>query len=236
MKRKDETDIKAIRDISMAMYDAVPIKEVQELKGMGIVQHPFLSSLYWMDRDGKTISFLDPANIEKCRGTYREAIYTGDVMGIYVMVRNPFKMTWFSYCHNHLSDKDYGIYLRNAWTMEENPNQDVNVSRRRAIQLFKKAKKKHLMNEEEYKYYDALPEKLTVWRGVSPGRERLGLSWTDDRETAEWFRKRFERDGKKGYLLEAEIGKAEVLAYFNGRNENEIVVDVFKIKKQIREI
>lgn len=236
MKRKDETDIKAIRDISMALYDAVPIKEVQELKGMGIVQHPFISSLYLMDRDRKIISFLNPAKIEKCRDTYREAIYTGDVMGIYVMVCNPYKMTWFSYCHNYLSGKDYGTYLRNAWTMEENPNQDVNVPRRKAIQLFKRAEKKHLMNEEEYKYYDALPEKLTVWRGVSPGRERLGLSWTDDKKTAEWFMRRFEREERTGYLLEAEIDKKDILAYFDGRNENEIVVDVFRIKNRIREI
>lgn len=235
-KQDDGTNIKAIRDTSMALFDAVPIREPKGLKGMGIVQHPFVSTIFWTDREGNTISFLDPSHIKKCRGTYHDAIYTGTVGGIYCMVRNPFKMTWFNYCNHYLNEEDYGKYLRDSWTMEENPNQDVNVSRRRAIQLFKKAKKKHLMNEEEYKYYDALPEKLTVWRGVSPGRERLGLSWTDNRETAEWFRKRFERDGKKGYLLEAEIGKAEVLAYFNGRNENEIVVDVFKIKKQIREI
>ena len=235
-KRGKETNIKAIRDTSMALFDAVQIREPEGLKGMGIVQHPFVSTIFWTDRKGNTISFLDPSHIKKCRGTYHDAIYTGTVGGIYCMVRNPFKMTWFNYCSHYLDDEDYGKYLRDSWTMEENPNQDVNVPRRKAIQLFKKAKKTALMRTEEYEYYKDLPDKLTVWRGVSPGRERLGLSWTTDRETAAWFMSRFETKNRKGSLLEAAIDKKDVLAYFNGRNEKEIVVDVFKIKNRIREI
>ena len=48
------------------------------------------------------------------------------------------------------------------------------------------------------------------------------LSWTLDRETAEWFAHRF---GEEGTVYEAQIPKKYILAFFNGRNESEVVVD-----------
>ena len=233
---KEETDIKAIRDTTMALFDAVPIVEVKELEGMGFVQHPFISSMFGMNMAGETISFLDPENVKESRKMYKKMIYAGSATGIYIMIQNPYKMTWFNLCADYFSDEDYGKYLRDSWCLQENPNQDKNVPRRKAVSLFRKAKKKYLMSEKEYEYYEALPDKMTVWRGVSPGRERMGLSWTDDKSVAAWFKQRFETEEKKGYVLEAEIDKKNILAYFNVRNEKEIVVDVFKIKKQIREI
>ena len=43
-----------------------------------------------------------------------------------------------------------------------------------------------------------------------------------DRDTAEWFAHRF---GEEGTVYEAQISKEHILAFFNGRNESEVVVD-----------
>lgn len=43
-----------------------------------------------------------------------------------------------------------------------------------------------------------------------------------DYDKAEWFAKRF---GEAGIVYEAQIEKAHILAYFNRRNESEIIVD-----------
>ena len=48
------------------------------------------------------------------------------------------------------------------------------------------------------------------------------LSWTLDRQTAEWFAHRF---GENGTVYEAQIDKKHIYAYFSGRNESEVIVD-----------
>ena len=48
------------------------------------------------------------------------------------------------------------------------------------------------------------------------------LSWTLDRDTAEWFAHRF---GENGTVYGAQIHKSHIYAYFSGRNEDEVIVD-----------
>lgn len=48
------------------------------------------------------------------------------------------------------------------------------------------------------------------------------LSWTLDRDTAEWFAHRF---GESGTVYEAQIQKKHIYAFFSGRNESEVIVD-----------
>ena len=48
------------------------------------------------------------------------------------------------------------------------------------------------------------------------------LSWTLDKEKAEWFAHRF---GEDGTVYQARIGKEHILAFFNARNESEVIID-----------
>ena len=112
---------------------------------------------------------------------------------------------------------------------------DVNCSIKEMTGWFKSANKQKLMDEEEYEYWNTLPEQFEVYRGVAPGRTELGLSWTRNLETAEWFASRWNEFGDK-VILKATIQKQQALAYFNGRDEDEIVVDVFAIKKNIERL
>ena len=66
-----------------------------------------------------------------------------------------------------------------------------------------------------------LPETLTVYRGVTSHNSRniKALSWTLDRDKAEWFAHRFDENGT---VYEAEIDKKYVLAFFASRNEAEV--------------
>ena len=80
------------------------------------------------------------------------------------------------------------------------------------------------MNEEEYAAYRSLENPVTVYRGVTPynAKNIKALSRTLDRDTAEWFAHRF---GEEGAVYKAQIPKEHILAYFNGRNESEVVVN-----------
>ena len=77
------------------------------------------------------------------------------------------------------------------------------------------------MNEEEHQTYQQLPETFTVYRGVTPGHNPSGLSWTTSLEKAKWFANRF----GEGYIRQGTANKSDVLAYFSGRgSEEEIVI------------
>lgn len=211
-----------------------------------LTNHPFVSSIFWYDMNAT-------GNGEEGRLNYKDlsdpAIYAEWVKmfegivdrcetlkEVYNLWRAPYKLTFMKFCGEFLSEKDFAELLADAWVTEENPNMDVNVSQGEALKMFRKAPKEYLMQPEELAYYQALPEELDVYRGVAVGRKYLGLSWTDDVEKARWFMHRFDTDEKKGRLLKAHVRKDKVIAYFNSRNEKELVLDIYKCRGAITPI
>lgn len=80
---------------------------------------------------------------------------------------------------------------------------------------------RNMMSDEERATLDALPARVLVYRGVPEGGIEEGLSWTLDKDRALWFAQRF---GKPGRVLERSVSKTEIVAYLNGRQEQEIVL------------
>ena len=90
--------------------------------------------------------------------------------------------------------------------------------------MFKSADPKALMEDDEYEQLQELDDTLTVYRGVTSynADNVKALSWTLNKEKAEWFAHRFNDDGA---VYEAQIDKKHIFAIFNGRNESEVVLD-----------
>ena len=149
-----------------------------------------------------------------------------------LLIQNPWYLTWLKFVKPYLSLKDFSKFLGEIWVEQENPNGDVNVSIKEAIRWFKMADKRYLMCPEDYDIYINLPDEIEVYRGVSRGREKDGLSYTRNKEKAEWFQGRFATDENKGFLIKATISKDDVLAYFNTRGEEELVINSLNIKKE----
>lgn len=84
--------------------------------------------------------------------------------------------------------------------------------------------RRHVMHVEDHEPFDSLPEVLTVYRGFQreDGGEEYGWSWSLKRETAEWFARRWPNGAPM--IATVTVGKSEVLAYFNDRDEAEIVL------------
>lgn len=80
-----------------------------------------------------------------------------------------------------------------------------------------------MMSTEERAALAAMPESITVWRGCEREVNEDGLSWTLDRSRAEWFARRFKRDGDAPLLIEGRLDRADVVAYFTARGEDEII-------------
>jgi hypothetical protein len=63
-----------------------------------------------------------------------------------------------------------------------------------------------------------------LWRG---GIRRCGMSWTADRDRAEWFQHLFDHLGTVGRLWTITVGPDRLLAHYHAqhRKEDEYVID-----------
>lgn len=82
-----------------------------------------------------------------------------------------------------------------------------------------------MMNAAERRTFDALPDTIVIYRGCGPVN-RLGLSWSLDREKAMRFPflNRYRTENPE--LLTAAVRKSQVYAVKLNRAESEIIADV----------
>ena len=80
------------------------------------------------------------------------------------------------------------------------------------------------MDAKELRRFQALEDPATVYQGLTSHNAKniRALSWTLDRDTAEWFAHRFKEDGTE---YAAQIAKPRILALFLGWTKSEVVVD-----------
>jgi len=102
------------------------------------------------------------------------------------------------------------------WTDQENPHIDTVLW----FTLFDRASPKLLMTEKEYAEWNALPQEIIVYRGSDHEPVSGGLSWTLNKEKAEWFATRY---GRQGRVVEATVPRKKTRALFLGRGEQEII-------------
>lgn len=116
-----------------------------------------------------------------------------------------------------------------AWSIPEWP--DANFGSAMWLRLFGRVGYFH---DADHGIDLTPPEEVpTLWRGAISSR-RKGLAWTSDRERAEWFANRWAPGGpfKQAHLWTYPAGSVparRVLARFDGRGENEWVIDTRRI-------
>jgi hypothetical protein len=86
-----------------------------------------------------------------------------------------------------------------------------------------------IMNAAETNYFESLPEKVTIYRGMTEVEARggdYGCSWTLKKEVAEFFAYKYWRNISTKHLKkvvkELVIDKSEIIAFFNQRQEFEV--------------
>lgn len=224
---KKETDLAELKSVAKTLL----MTEVHKTKlSPMIVQHPFTSSGFVaVPANGNEHTMLDITenkdNLRKWQTGMKQLIDKAEnPFQIYLMINPPYGLTFLKFASPYLSKKDFSEILSNAWIMCEAPHDDPDVSVRRLVSMFKSADPKSLMDEGEYEALLQLEDTVTVYRGVTPHNAKnvKALSWTLNRETAEWFAHRFNEDGT---VYEAQIEKQHIYALFNGRNESEVILD-----------
>lgn len=225
-----KTNLAEVKTVLKKLFDGFDTEPTE----FGIVSHPFTNSIgvNIKTKDGFSIGDLREPDV---KAQWRKEWFNKiDAMGIkdiesmfYMGINKPYLLTVLMFCRPFMKNSLFSELLADAWVRSENPNGDVNVDITTLIEWFKDANKDALMEPEDKEYFENLPDTITVYRGVSKGRNKYGLSWTDSKEKAEWFRdrwKNFDEENER-YLMTATIPKKYALCYFNTRDEMEVVVD-----------
>ena len=223
---RKQTDLAAVKQLARVflMMDPAPTK----FSPM-IVKHPFTDSGMTAVKDGSGYHIVDIMADHTALTLWRDNVAqiidgAKNPRHISMMLTKSYRFAFLKYAMPYFSQKDFSEYLADAWVTCEEPNDDPNFTQKQMLDLFKKADPQMLMDEDEFERYQALEDTLVVYRGVTPhNADRVNaLSWTLDREKAEWFAHRFDEDGT---VYEAKIDKAHVYAFFSVRNESEVIVD-----------
>lgn len=131
----------------------------------------------------------------------------------------PYRLDIFLTIMGRLDGATYWNLLGDIWTDTET----IYVNRRVWMTLLTSSQpdRQAIMSAEEQSIFAALPDKVMVYRGYVPGKNKRGLSWTLSEVKARWFADRF---GQGGAVCQRIVRRSAILAYFNRRGEDEVVV------------
>ena len=225
----EQSNLEKLKEMSIYLLEKIPIGKTDYWPA--VAQHFFVDTGFYPIPDGE--GGIKPGILEE--GTLAYELWQEDMRGriqnatsanqLFVMVTKPWTLTYVNLVREFLSEKDFTDFLKSAYIRTEFPNSDPNVPVDELVTCFEDCNPNLLMNEEELKVYNALPEEVTVYRGVTSnnldGVE--ALSWSLSPKKAEWFATRF--PSIKGRVYSATISKYDIFAYINERNEEEVIVN-----------
>lgn len=196
--------------------ELVPWLEVHETFGP-MLKHPLVFSLFGI-RPGLAnkqyehkVQALKQAKEEK---RWHTAVY---------LYERPYRLDALLGIAENLNNEEYWELVADVWIDSENIWQ--NLDEWREVLLDERPSRHCMMDEEEQTAFAALPDEIEIYRGCNLGVNEDGMSWTTDRSRAEWFAKRFEREDFEAIVIVAKVKKEDVIAYFTGRNESEILAN-----------
>jgi hypothetical protein len=124
-----------------------------------------------------------------------------------------------------------GAVLRDAW-MDGKFGSPLTVNgytKAQVMRWFRRASPQTLMNESERKRLSDLPDPVQAFRGaLGPTLRKAasGMSWTLDATVAGFFTARYEKIFRqKAITITAELPREAVVAYFDERQESELVAN-----------
>lgn len=201
--------------------------------GALVVYHPFLENAFVMDEQGIFNVLEDDERWDAYKKMYHKNVITPceDIKSILYHVRKSYRLTYLKYLLDEeiVTLRECGNLLAGQWSVIENISYDTNVSKALVLRMIKHADKSCVMDEEEFRVYHSLPNEVNIYRGCKTVKGKEGISWTLDKKTADWFARRWLKDGESGYVWTAKISKDNVVAYINHRGEHEVIVDYRKI-------
>lgn len=187
-----------------------------------VIHHPLV--IWFMPLDSVTVGIVN-SQYEQKRKAVEEALDKCEYERYIWLHERPYRLEAFISLIDEIgadiTDAQYWQILGEIWTDTENAHQNINEW----ADLFgaDRADRHLLMTEDEIAELNALPDTLTIYRGCIHGLNEDGISWTTDRNRAEWFANRFQNPDGTPCVLQQQIAKSEVIAYITRRSESEVL-------------
>ena len=214
-----DEEIEEIRDELEEYYD--------DAGGMGMIRHPLITYLGYDPDSRETVTMLGRWIAQKRRGI-EQFTTEKNWSQVLMLHEKPWRMHALVEYAPQMDDAEYWQELGSVWCGIEDPRTYLGELPWLFNPEYRGTKKRHLMmTEEERVALQALPDKLTIYRGCAE-ENRVGFSWSMDREQGNWFARRCGLgawNDSGPFLLIGECRKSDVIAHFTRRDEAEIVIN-----------
>lgn len=184
-----------------------------------MIRHPLVYAVPYFPGQNEWLN----ESLRLKRQAVEKARAAGNWSKLLVLHERPFRFQAFMEVRPLMSDAERIEALIWLWQDSENIWQAEEAWARQLKWAWDKQLTPLLEDDEDRAFFDALPDKVRVFRGVGRPKPAGGLSWTTDEDKARWFATRLPRPGGRPTLLAGEVDKAFILAAFTGRGESEVV-------------
>lgn len=189
--------------------DLIQYKE--ELSGFDALRHPLVFSVPYLAMENNRLNLL----YEKKKQMLAKAIADNDLNKIVFLHERPYRLEAFVEHSSEVSDETYWSAFASIWIDTENFFQNHSQWHEMLLQ---RPNSHLMMSAEEIQYLNKLPDEVTIYRGTKYAKN--GMSWSVSKDRAKWFANRV-----GGSLYVTTVHKENIFAYFNRRDEDEIVID-----------
>jgi len=205
-----------------------PFSSSTKSSAYGMFQHPwFIGKVYSLDHCAYIHHMMDQQQHALIQFNRRRRFRQ-----VVMAQARPYRLQMLANYEHNMTARVFWKTFADVWMDSENLWQDTRLIRR--MLSSPRPHRDHAMTAEERRALKKMPDTLTIYRGFSGEGTPRGWSWTVNREKGEWFARRppgpLQDSPSDPTLVEATVKKADVIAYFTGRNEWEIVVDPRKVK------
>jgi hypothetical protein len=199
--------------------DLVPY--VQERQIGTVLHHPLVIQIFFNERLHKLANQQYRQKIK----LLEEAQQAEEWTTIVYLHERPYRLSAFMDIAERImevDEADYWELLADIWVDSESISMDQPLWLEALATNDPDTRAQHFMEERERDLLASLPRWVDIYRGVDVGGNEAGMSWTLDRDKAEWFARRYHGHGT---LLKCACPRDRIIAVLLGRGEQEVIVD-----------
>jgi len=193
-----------------------------------MIRHPLVYCMFYTEAQNALLN----RRYAMLKEATEKALDAGDYSGFLVLHEKPYRLDAFlSDVRMKVDRPAYWRHLGELYTSCENIYQQYSDWEDALFYPKYTLDRESFMQEKNLKLFKKLPKIVTVYRGTRCTNWQ-GFSWTTDIEKAKWFAKRYK---DAGHVTEGRVLKENVLGYFAGRGESEVVchpMDIDFVKQE----
>jgi|SRR5688572_27258525 len=146
------------------------------------------------------------------------------------LVDGELKLRLFKSLIPMLSSKGYWYALGRTYTTSSCVDR-ISISEKRRLFYDYRPHREYLMTNDERRFLDARAKKVTLYRAMSINEQEsgeFGVSWTLDKAVAEFYAFKYQgyeihRQEEERVVHSVTAEKENLIAYFKGRKEKEVI-------------